>query len=629
MSPPPGRRECAAEAAARHVPVNRLSPASAGTAEPRVHPRTRRRSPSGFLRLTLLGLLVLFVRSLPAQAIGQGFELERAGQYDQAAAIYLATLRADPTNLSALLGLERVLPPLNRLGELLPVAQRAAAASPTNVALRGVLLRTYVALNEPDSARAVALRWAAAAPRDEAPYREWAMALEDVHGHAAARDVLLVGRRALGRPRAFGIELAELSRLSGDWEGAAREWAAALEDAPVQLPNAASALAEAPDAQREGIARLLTAGTPSPLARRLAGELLLGWGQPLRAWAVFEPSVATPSADAVFALRRFADLAGARSTPDARRVRALALARYADLAPEPGGAATRARADAARAFIEAGDRAAARAVLERVAQDSTAPPDAQRLAQRAVVEALIDGGRLDTAARQLATNGRLSADDRASLRLRLVRARILAGELDPADAELARDSSVEALALQGWIALYRGRLRDAQALFRTAGPYAGDRRDATERTGMLALLQQVPLDSFPELGGALLLLAQGDSVHAAAALRLAAGRLATGEGGEGSGRPDLLLLAGRVAARLDTLQQRTALTLFDEVVRTAGQGAAAPAAELEWARLLERRAQMAEAIRHLEHLILTYPGSAVVPEARREMERAKGAIPRS
>src|SRR5437879_548605 len=92
-----------------------------------------------------VGLLVLFARSLPAQAIGKGFELERAGQYDQAAAIYLATLRADPTNLTALLGLERVLPPLNRLGELLPAAQRAAAASPTNAALRGVLLRTYVA----------------------------------------------------------------------------------------------------------------------------------------------------------------------------------------------------------------------------------------------------------------------------------------------------------------------------------------------------------------------------------------------------------------------------------------------------------------------------------------------------
>src|SRR2546425_9556687 len=150
-----------------------------------------RRSGSG-----TVGLLVLVARPLPAQASGQGFELERAGQYEQAAGMYLATLRADPTNLSALLGLERVLPPLNRLRELLPAAQRAAAASPTNAALRGVLLRTYVGLNEPDSARAVALRWTAAAPRDEAPYREWAIALEDTHRHAAARDVLLVGRRA-------------------------------------------------------------------------------------------------------------------------------------------------------------------------------------------------------------------------------------------------------------------------------------------------------------------------------------------------------------------------------------------------------------------------------------------------
>src|SRR5438128_591713 len=206
-------------------------------------------------------LMLLATPPAQAQAIGQGFELERAGQYEQAASLYFGTLRADPTNLSALLGLERVLLPLNRLGELLPVAQRAVTAGPTNSALRGVLLRTYVALNESDSARAVALRWAASAPRDEAPYREWAIALEDTHRHAAARDVLLVGRRALGRPGAFGIELAELSQLSGDWEGAAREWAAALPDAPAQLPNAASALAEAPDAQRERVARLLTAGT--------------------------------------------------------------------------------------------------------------------------------------------------------------------------------------------------------------------------------------------------------------------------------------------------------------------------------------------------------------------------------
>src|SRR5206468_3841727 len=193
--------------------------------------------------------------------------LERAGQYDRAASLYFATLRADPTNLAALLGLERVLPPLNRLEELLPVARRAAAAGPQRAALRGVLLRTYVALSETDSARSVALAWAADAPRDEAPYRDWAIALEDYHHHDAA------------------------------------------------------------------------------------GEVLLGWGQPQRAWDVFAPSVATPSADAAYALRRFADLAAASNTPAARRVGALALARFAEMVPEP--LAVRARADAARAFLEA------------------------------------------------------------------------------------------------------------------------------------------------------------------------------------------------------------------------------------------------------------------------------------
>src|SRR6266540_1646662 len=481
-------------------------------------------SPGFSLGIAGLALLLLLpLRSTPAQAIGQGFDLERAGQYERAASVYFAALRADPTNLSALLGLERVLPALNRLGELLPVA-----------------------------------------PRDEAPYREWATALEDAHRHDEARAVLLLGRRTVGggRPAAFGIELAELDQRTGDWEGAAREWAAALAGAPAQLPNAASQLAEAPDAQRERMARALTAGDPAPLTRRLAGELLLAWGEEERAWTVFQPGVATPSPDAAYALRRFADLAGARSTTPARRVRALALERFAEMVPEP--LAARARADAARAFIAAGDRAAARRVLERVARDPSASPDAQGLAQGAVIEALIDEGALDEAGERLAGEGALTGEDRAALRLKLARARIEHGDLDRAAAALARDSSVDALALQGWIALYRGRLKDAQRLFRTAGPYAGDRRDATDRTAMLALVQQVPVDPFPELGAALLTLARGDSVRAVQSLRLAASRLET-VGVGGGGRPDLLLLAGRVAARLGPGQRETAVALFDEV----------------------------------------------------------------
>jgi hypothetical protein len=64
-------------------------------------------------------------------------------------------------------------------------------------------------------------------------------------------------------------------------------------------------------------------------------------------------------------------------------------------------------------------------------------------------------------------------------------------------------------------------------------------------------------------------------------------------------------------------------------VRVGGEGAAPPAAELEWGRLLVRNGRSADAIPHLEHVILTYPNSAFVPEARRVLERAKGAIPKS
>src|SRR5437667_9313305 len=87
---------------------------------------------------------------------------------------------------------------------------------------------------------------------------------------------------------------------------------------------------------------------------------------------------------------------------------------------------------------------------------------------------------------------------------------------------------------------------------------------------MLALMQQVRRDRFPELGDALLTLARGDSIGAVQALRLTAGQL-TAEGQRG-GAAELLLLAGRIAARpgAGPEEQRTAATLFAEVVRIGG-----------------------------------------------------------
>jgi len=560
-------------------------------------------------------------RTARGQAIGPGFELERSGRYADAASVYLTTVRGDPTNLPALLGLERTLFVLNRMPELLPLVQNARGRLPESAALRSLELRVYAALNQLDSLETIARRWAATAPQSEQPYREWGQALADHRMWDEARRAFLIGRRTLGGDGTLAIELAQLEQRTGNWEAAAAEWGRAVTRSPDIGPTAESQLADAPAAVHDRVARVLTAPGVSARARRLGAELLLTWAQPTAAWAAMESTLG--DSETPDALRRFADLAGVLTTAEGHRARGVALARWADLVPWQQ--ASRARAEAVRELLEAGDKVAARRVLEGLTTDSTAPAEAHAVAEAALLQVLIADGQLDVAEERLtAARTSITADDRAALRLALSQARVARGELDRAETVLGEDSSVAAVAQRGWIVLYRGNLRAALEDFRLAGPYATDRAAATERTAMMAMLQRIPQESSPELGAALLTLARGDSVAAINALRRAGGKLP-----EQGGRLEVLLLAGQVAAGKGGDQAQTATALFDEVVRAGGEGAAPAAAELEWARLLVRRGQNAEAIPHLEHLILTYPSSAFVPEARRVLERAKGAIPKS
>ena len=64
--------------------------------------------------------------------LARAFELERRGEYANAVAVYRSILTRKPGDLSALLGLERVLLPLNRSTEILPDANGALAANPTS-----------------------------------------------------------------------------------------------------------------------------------------------------------------------------------------------------------------------------------------------------------------------------------------------------------------------------------------------------------------------------------------------------------------------------------------------------------------------------------------------------------------
>src|SRR5712691_3469315 len=216
-----------------------------------------------------LGLIVALPALAQAQAIGPGFELERSGRYADAASVYFTTIRSDPTNIPALLGLERTLFVLNRMSELLPLVQKARAHQPDSPALRSLELRVYAALNEPDSLEAIARRWAAGAPHSEAPYREWGLALADRRMWDEARRAFLTGRRTLRSDATLAIELAELEQRVGNWEASATEWGRAVTRSPDALANAASQLADAPAPMHDRIGRALMAPGASRRARRL------------------------------------------------------------------------------------------------------------------------------------------------------------------------------------------------------------------------------------------------------------------------------------------------------------------------------------------------------------------------
>jgi tetratricopeptide (TPR) repeat protein len=164
----------------------------------------------------------------------------------------------------------------------------------------------------------------------------------------------------------------------------------------------------------------------------------------------------------------------------------------------------------------------------------------------------------------------------------------------------------------GLIALYEGRLGAARPLLR------GSREQSADMALVLGIVSRVRGDSAPELGAAFMALARGDSIAAAQRFVEAAER----HPGAASA---ILLAAARVhAARNDT---KSAVALWQRIVEQFANAPEAAEAELEWARALRRSGDTAGAIAHLEHLILNAPQSALLPQARRELDLVRGTVP--
>ena len=565
-------------------------------------------------------LLALAVPASAQDPLSRAFDLERRGSFAQAAEIYRTVLQQQPGEVTALLGLERSLTPVNRLPELLPAVRAAIAANPSAAPIYSIGLRAYAAANMLDSLPHLVELWAQAEPGDESPYREWAASALQRRDRPMARRAYQQGRERLGKPDALAAELAQLASAEADWPAAAREWVRAVRQLQGYRSSATTLLATAPKSAQPTILTTL-AQEPGPEAARISVDLRARWGDPVGAFESLMGMLPKPLPQQLDVLQAFLELTRLDGGPTYQLAQARTLEALADRWTNPPQRA-RFRLDAARSYAAAGQSDAARKVLGQIAADPASGSAVAAGATTTLIELLVREGKADEAAAQLEKyRGTVAVDDYLRLRRAVALRWAQSGALERADQLLEADSTIEALAVRGRIRLYAGDLKGASDYWRQAGPFAGSREEATDRSIWLALLQPIQPDTLISFGQALQLLDRGDTLKAAASFE----RIAAGLPPEAGGA-DLRLLAGRLLGAAG--QATEAERLFRAAVVKEMPGTAA-AALLELGRLQLTTNRQADATQTLEEMILGYPTSALVPQARRLLDQARNAVPRT
>jgi hypothetical protein len=380
-------------------------------------------------------------------------------------------------------------------------------------------------------------------------------------------------------------------------------WREALTRQPWLDQAAAYALLSAPPEKRDSLRGALRAEPIELGARRLLAALELRWNAPSEAWSALRdlpPNDSTAAAWVQFA-------------GEAEAVEAWAIARDAYEAALRHGTAEEVRIRAAGAALQGRDAAAAIELLQPYGErpDSTAR-DAVSLLRARAYSSLGNPAAVREILDRLGET--LSLDIRDDVAREIAWAYVRAGQLDSAKAAIAQ--SGDDPRARAWIALYEGDLQGARNKLRQLGETTADVVVAQ------ALLSRTHVMRAPKAGAAFLALAQRDSARAIALFVAAAAEV-------DQAAPLMLAAAARLASeRPDSSGvAHSALVLWERIVREYAASPEAAEADLEWARTLRRTGDNRGAIARLEHLLLTYPQSALAPQARRELGLARNAIP--
>ncbi|MHB1070630.1 MAG: hypothetical protein ACYC1W_12305 [Gemmatimonadaceae bacterium] len=548
----------------------------------------------------------VFAQAQPGEgALRRALDLENSAKYREAVAAYREAI-AQGALTQGVLGLARSFGALGQEDSQPPTLDAMLRTSPRDPTLRGVLLRTQRSLGRDDAARRAYEDWRSLDPRDPAPYREYVRILLTDRRTAPADSVLQQAVGSLGGAREFATEFADLYATMGRWDAAAAAWREALADAPYLDQSAAYSLMAAPSAARDGVRAALTPQLTTPavvvvaLARTRAW-LEMRWGSPREGWRALRT---LPPSDSTAQLWvDFADeavhLGGALAARDALEA-AYQVRRDPVLALR-----------AAAAALSGGDAANALR-LATIATTATPALDSARATAEALpvrVRALAEQGRPAEAEALIGRYGARVSDAQRRLFARsLAWGWIRAGDIGRARRAAAQGGGEDEDVVSGWLALFDGDLDGARRGLRTAEEQTPDVVTA------LAFISRARQSRAPGIGAAFLALARGDSTQASRAFEQAAVSV-----------PDAAAFLIGLAARVASAQgdERRALALWTRLVESYPTSPEAPEADLEWARALQRRGDRAGSTARYEHLILTWPDSALVPQAREALDRMR------
>jgi hypothetical protein len=544
----------------------------------------------------------------------QANALEASGDLAGAETLVRAVLESNPTSLSALLTLERVLAAQGRTQEISGPIERLLALDPSSVVGHQTRLRVQAQASDSPGLEAAAQAWIRAMPKVETPYREIAAVWRQRGDYQRATAVLEQGRKRIDRADALAVELGDTYLAAGDMARAALEWARAVGPDGRGFLLVQRRLQNLPD----GGARLLPIlvdqlGTAPRTAGRLRAAALLAIdaglttrAQPLAA-ELLGALPAPERAAALVELARRADGAG---------LYRIASWAYDELLrhQSDAGSALAIHSRLAELALLAGDTAIAAERYQQLEQAAAVGSPQRRQALALQIQLTAREGGLDRAEADLA---RLRTEYAQAPELDQTAAEVAehyltAGDAAGAERVLAGIDGPRAGQLRGRVALARGDIERARDELLAAAPLLRG-TEATETIALASLLVRLS----PAAGELLARVVGAGADERERQLRDAAQHAQTLPARERTAILDFLAAVAERSGLMDDADE-----LRHEIVTKHPRAQEAPAALLALARSALVRQESAEQARVLlEKVILEYPRSALVPQARRELER--------